>query len=64
MVNHNMFRYKNMGKSTVTLSDDVEDRLRLYIFKKWKGRGRHFSEIIEKALVAFLDQHEHEVKEE
>lgn len=50
-----------MGKITTVIDDNVEDRLRAFIWRKFKGRGRHIGEIIEEALTEYLDRHEDEV---
>jgi len=51
-----------MGQITLTLSDDVENRLRTFVFKKYRGKGRRLSETIERALIEYLDLHETEVE--
>lgn len=47
-----------MGAITIVISDEVEERLRIYLFKKYKGKGRHMGEEVEKAIVEYLDLHE------
>ena len=51
-----------MGKITLVLSDKVENRLRTFVFRKYRGKGRHMSETIEEALIEYLDLHESEVE--
>jgi len=51
-----------MGRITTVISDAVEKRLRTFIWKKYEGKGRHVGEIIEKALIEYLDLHESEVE--
>ena len=52
----------NVGRMTVMLSDDVEYRLRTFIFRKYRGKGRRTSETIEEAIIEYLDLHESEVE--
>lgn len=47
-----------MGNITVKINDQVENRLREYIWKKWHGKGRHTGEVIELALEKYLNKEE------
>jgi predicted transcriptional regulator len=52
-----------MGKLTIKISDDVENRLREYMWEKWHGKGRHAGEVIEQALELYLSQQKKKEKE-
>ena len=49
-----------MGTITITIGDAVDDRLREFEWKKYKGKGKHKGEIITQALTEYLDKHEEE----
>lgn len=51
-----------MGNITVKIDDQLEDRLREYIWNKYRGKGRHMGAVIEGALTEFLDKQEQELE--
>ena len=51
-----------MGKITTVISDEVETRLRTFLWKKYRGKGRHMGKVVEQALTEFFDLHESEVE--
>ena len=51
-----------MGTVTCVIDDAVEERTREYLWKKYRGKGKHMSEVISQALTEYLEKHENEVK--
>lgn len=52
-----------MGVITVTIKDETEDRLREFLWKKYRGKGKgRMGNTVDEALTEFLDRHESEVE--
>ena len=52
-----------MGTMTVTVKDETENRLRTFVWKKYRGKGRgKLGQTIDKAINDYLDRHESEVE--
>ena len=53
-----------MGTITVSIKDETEDRLRTFLWKKYRGKGRKMGETVDVAINEYLDLHESEVDSE
>jgi len=54
-----------MGTITVTIKDETEERLREFLWKKYRGKGRsRMGNMIDQAINEFLSLHESEVESE
>ena len=52
-----------MGTMTVTVKDETENRLRTFVWKKYRGKGRgKLGQTIDAAITEYLDRHESEVE--
>jgi len=52
-----------MGVITVKIGDETEERLRTYLWKKHKGKGKgKMGETVDEAIIEYLDLHESEVE--
>ena len=52
-----------MGTMTVTVKDETEERLRTFVWKKYRGKGRgKLGQTIDEAINDYLDHHESEVE--
>jgi hypothetical protein len=47
-----------MVNITVTISDDVDSRLREFLWNKYKGKGKHMGEEISQAISEYIDRQE------
>jgi len=47
-----------MARITITISDELEDRLREYIFHKYGWKKGNLSKVIEMAIKEFLEKEE------
>jgi len=53
-----------MGTITVTIKDETEERLREFLWKKYRGKGHTMGSTIDQAINEFLNLHESEVESE
>jgi len=54
-----------VGYITIKIEDKTEDRLRTFLWKKYRGKGKgRMGQIIDKAINEYLDLHESEVDSE
>jgi len=54
-----------MGTMTVSISDETEDRLREFLWKKYRGKGKgRIGHTVEEAIKEYLDLHESEAVSE
>ena len=65
-IHHNAFKLlrvykKSMGRLGIYLPDDVEKRLKDYVYKK-TGQFRGQSEVAVEAIKEYLDRHEAELE--
>lgn len=51
-----------MGVMTLKIDDAAETRMRNFVHKKYKGKGRHLAEEVAQAMNEYLDRHEGELK--
>ena len=52
-----------MGTMTIRIKDETEDRLRAFLWKKYRGKGRgRVGQTIDEAITEYLDLHESEVE--
>ena len=51
-----------MGYITIKIEDKTEDRLRTFLWKKYRGKGRKMGQTIDEAINEYLDLHEPELE--
>jgi len=47
---------------TIKIDDETDNRLREFLWKKYRGKGKHVGETINDAIIEYLDLHEPEVE--